>query len=158
MTSGGQQYLAFRLDVNEQATSTDRIIWMNRLEIYLGDAPDLLLDSPGGLGDLIYSLDGGAQGDGSVKLDYKLEHGSGSGDMLVLIPQALFQPDRYIYLLSEFSGADAGFEEWSARVSPTPPPPPPPPPGVPLPGVAWGGLVLLSSTGGARILRRWRKG
>ena len=147
-------YLAFRLDVNEQGSSDDRIIWLNKLEIYLGEAPDLLLSSPGGLGDLIYSLDGGSQGDVSVKLDYRLEHGSGSGDMQVLIPVELFRPDRYIYLLSEFSGSDAGFEEWSARVGPNPPPPPPP--GVPLPGVAWAGLALLSTTGVVRS-KFWRK-
>jgi len=155
--SGDTDYLAFRLDVNEQGSSTDRIIWLNKLEIYLGDAPDLLLSNPGGLGDLVYSLDGGSQGDVSVKLDYRLEHGSGSGDMQVLIPVALFRPDRYIYLLSEFSGSDAGFEEWSARVAPNPPPPPPPPPpGVPLPSVAWAGLALLSSTGVVRT-KFWRK-
>ena len=153
--SGDTDYLAFRLDVNDQGSSDDRIIWLNKLEIYLGDAPDLLLSSPGGLGDLVYSLDGGSQGDVSVKLDYRLEHGSGSGDMQVLIPVALFQPDRYIYLLSEFSGSDAGFEEWSARVAPNPPPPPPPP-GVPLPSVAWAGLALLSTTGVVRT-KFWRK-
>lgn len=151
VTSGGNQYLAFRLDVNEQGSPDDRIIWLNRLEIYLGDSPDLLLDSPGGLGTKVYDLDQDARGDGSVKLDYRLGHGSGSGDMQVLIPLALFQPNKFIYLLSEFSGADAGFEEWSARVAEEHPGT-----SVPLPAVVWGGLSLLSGVGATRV-SRWKR-
>jgi hypothetical protein len=72
--------------------------------------------------------------------------------MQVLIPKALFAPDRYIYLFSEFSGADAGFEEWSARVAPVQTPPPPPPV-VPLPAAVWGGFVLLGGLGVGRRMR-----
>jgi hypothetical protein len=148
VVSGGTAYIAFRLDVNEQGNSDDRIIWLNKLDVYLGSSPDLTLDSPGGLGQLIYSLDGGPRGNGSVKLDYRLAHGSGSGDMQVLIPKALFAPDKYVYLFSEFSGADAGFEEWSARVAPVQAPP-----AVPLPAAVWGGVVLLGGLGIGRRLR-----
>ena len=73
-------------------------------------------------------MDAGA--DNSVKLDYALNSGSGSGDMLLYVPEANFATATgpYVYLYSKFGlpipgdssnvsadeGSDAGFEEWAA--------------------------------------------
>ena len=50
-----------------------------------------------------------------VHLNYDLGHGSGSGDMVVYIPNSLFVGGSFVYLYSafgsNFSSGD-GFEEW----------------------------------------------
>jgi SdrD B-like domain len=81
----------------------------------------------------VYDLDAG--GDVTVKMDYRLNPGSGGGDVVVLIPESAFagQTDSaFVYLYSQFGAtwaANAGFEEWAVRMgtggASTPPPPPP---------------------------------
>ena len=59
--------------------------------------------------------------DHAVLMNYALNHGSGSGDVAVLIPDVLFaatadNPNPFVYLYSAFGGAaaaNAGFEEWA---------------------------------------------
>ena len=76
----------------------------------------------------IYDLDAG--GDNWIKLDYSLNHGSGSGDMVAYIPNSLFTGagTQYLYLFSRFGDqesadaeADAGFEEWWVGPAAAPP-------------------------------------
>jgi hypothetical protein len=58
-----------------------------------------------------------AGGDNWVLLDYRLNSGSGSGDMLMYVPDALFAGAAYVYLYSRFGehfAGDAGFQEWAA--------------------------------------------
>src|SRR5581483_9329585 len=55
-----------------------------------------------------------------VKMDYRLNSGSGSGDVLVYIPEAAFvrtSENPYVYLYSKFGvnfAGNSGFEEWAA--------------------------------------------
>jgi hypothetical protein len=67
-------------------------------------------------------------------MDYRLNPGSGGGDVTVLIPDAAFAGKTgYLYLYSKFGGAwgaNAGFEEWAVRKGAACPEPPPPPVGL----------------------------
>ena len=77
----------------------------------------------------VFDLD--ANGDVSLLLNYRLNHGSGSGDMTLLIPDSAFagaDPGTFVYLYSkmgEMAGATAnsGFEEWAVREAPRVQPP-----------------------------------
>jgi len=140
----GTLYREFLLDINESSTKSE--LSLDRLQIYQANAGNL----HGTLAQLqtswtqIYDLDAGE--DSWIKLDYDLNHGSGSGDMFAYIPDALFKAEYgpYVYLYSLFGetiAADSGFEEWSVRVIQddtilTPPP------AVPAPGA-----LLLASMG-----------
>jgi hypothetical protein len=171
VTINGTQYYQFLLDVNEQGNPSGQLISMNSLQVVLGNSGSLTgwNTTSGGFGSNsvpIYSLDGGAGGNGTVNLNYKFASGSGSGDLFVYIPKALFDPYagsqfQYLYLYSAFGNpyaSDAGFEEWatfqSLGGSPPPPPPPPPPGAVPAPpsvvlaGLALGGMAFR------RVFRR----
>src|SRR5262249_41877179 len=66
----------------------------------------------------LYDLDG--KGDAWVKMDYRLNSGSGAGDVLVFIPESAFagySESSYVYLYSKFGvnlAGNSGFEEWAA--------------------------------------------
>jgi hypothetical protein len=75
--------------------------------------------------------------------DYSLGHGSGSGDLLVYIPNSLFGDQTYVYLYSMFGAdeaANAGFEEWAVREGGNPPT-------TPVPAAALLALLGLTSAG-----------
>jgi hypothetical protein len=120
-TINGVQYREFFLDINE--TENHQFLSFDELRIYLSatgerdsyDATTKTLDSL----TSIYDLDAG--GDNWIKLNYSLNHGSGSGNMVAYIPNSLFTgaSTQYVYLFSRFGGhagyeadGDAGFEEW----------------------------------------------
>jgi len=94
---------------------------LDELKIFLDDRGDLTgYDTGTGRlagRDAVYNLD--VAGDTTVMMNYALNHGSGSGDMAVLIPDALFAAaagDPFVYLYSSFgrtAGGNAGFEEWA---------------------------------------------
>jgi hypothetical protein len=112
------------------------LLTLNELEIYLGNAPDLLSYSPnrsgGGTGfgpnsSFVYDLDENT--DNAIDLNYNLNSGSGSGDMWAFIPKAKFDAahagananNDYVYLYSKFGIPHAnndGFEEWSGVQGP----------------------------------------
>ncbi len=130
----GVTYREFLLDINQQGTRP--LLSLDELRVYVGGSPNLTgynasLRQLAGL-DPVYDLDAG--GDNWVKLNYRLNSGSGSGDMFALVPDRLFpggSADSYVYLYSKFGlqyGANAGFEEWAVRTGtgisvPTPPAP-----------------------------------
>ena len=162
-TINGTAYYKFLLDINETATDKGKLLSMDDFRLYLGDRPDLLgwNDGFGADSKKIYDIDAGPDGNTRVDLNYKLNHGSGSGDMFVYVPVADFQgfgsQFQYVYLYSAFGNphsSDAGFEEWWAQTGPSVTPPSPPPNGVPAPpsvvlaGLALGGLGLR------RLVRR----
>jgi hypothetical protein len=68
-----------------------------------------------------------------VKLNARLNSGSGSGDMVLLIPNSVFagaDPTSFVYLYSKMGGvagatANGGFEEWAVKEVPVTPPTPP---------------------------------
>lgn len=115
----GVAYRQFLLDINQNAASP--LLSLDELKIFLGNRGDLTGYAAGKLAGLnaVYDMDAGE--DHSVLMNYSLNHGSGSGDVTVLIPDLLFatnadNPNPYIYLYSAFGGsaaANAGFEEWA---------------------------------------------
>ena len=141
------QYRQFLLDINEGGNTTLQQLSLNEVEVYLG--PTNLEHNYPNLGTKIYTLDTGGH-DRTVELSYRLNSGSGSGDMFLLVPNSLFTgPNQWVYLYSNFgvpNGSDAGFEEW-AVLKANNPPPPPPGEGVPLPAVAYCGFALLGGLG-----------
>ena len=116
---GGVGYRQFLLDINQNSASP--LLSLDELKIYVGDRGNLTgYDATtgrlAGL-DAAYDLDAG--GDNSVLMNYSLNHGSGSGDLAVLIPDALFGSaagNPFVTLYSSFgrtAGSNAGFEEWA---------------------------------------------
>ncbi len=114
---GGVAYRQFLLDINQTAASP--LLSLDELKIFLGDRGDLTGYAAGKLAglDAVYNMDAGE--DHAVLMNYSLNHGSGSGDVAVLVPDALFAApgdNPYVYLYSSFgktAAANAGFEEWA---------------------------------------------
>jgi hypothetical protein len=117
------EYRQFFLDINESDAANKELLSLDELRIYLSatgelNSYDATTKQLNGL-TAIYDLDAG--GDNWIKLNYSLNHGSGSGDMVAYIPNSLFTgaSTQYLYLFSRFGDqegyeaeADAGFEEW----------------------------------------------
>jgi hypothetical protein len=113
-------YREFLLDINEGNATP--LLSLNDVELFMGSQPALATYA--NLGTPIYKMDGGANN--SVKLDYSLNGVSGLGDMVMYVPDALFDPAKgpYVYLYSRLGQAipgdqsdvssDGGYEEWSA--------------------------------------------
>lgn len=129
----GVTYREFLLDLNENGPG--KLISLDQLQISLqatGDMDDYstIFSSP------VYDL-----GDDSwIMMNYDLNAGSGSGDVLAYIPDSLFEgvSGDYVYLYSEFgaqAATDAGFEEWAVRI------------GESLPAIPAPGAFLLGGIG-----------
>lgn len=158
---GGTNYREFFLDVNESANTAGRLISLDQLEIFLGSSstldtysssnpnstPSSLTSGSGATSKMIYSLDTGFSPsspdnpfvDNWIALDYLTSSGgSGKGDMVFYLPDALFAnsgygTNPYVYLYSQFGcggvnkncnnnanyasddTSNAGFEEWWTR-------------------------------------------
>ena len=166
VTIAGEQYVPFLLDTNEMNTMNGRLITLESFQLFSASTGGLSFNTLTGLaGDastsLLYNMDSAPDGDSSVLLDYDLiGRGSGAADMGVFVPLANFAnvgADDYIILYSSFSGADAGFEEWTPGAGSSSPENPPPPedpegPGV-IPEPSTG---MLGAIGLLLILRRRR--
>jgi hypothetical protein len=141
----GVAYREFLLDINQKSSAP--LLSLDELRLYVGGAPNLTgydaaAKTLAGLTP-VYDLDGA--GDATVKMDYRLNPGSGGGDITVLVPDAGFRSGGYVYLYSKFGGSwggNAGFEEWAVRAgagSSQPPPAPAP--------ASLSGTVYLDSNG-----------
>jgi len=155
VTKSGVDYYAFLLDINQNNSGpTDHLLNVNDIEVYQGDAPNLLGFTPGsGFGThstSVYKMDGVS--DNGILLDYNINSGSGSGDMWMFIKKSAFSGSNpYVYLYSKFGDPNPnndGYEEWAAVVGPNTPS------GVPLPASLWGGMALLGFLGAAKIRSR----
>lgn len=118
VTIDGVRYREFLLDINQKASQP--LLSLDQLKVYVIDTPGLTGYDPvnGTLaGHLpVYDLD--ETGDNRVVLDYRLNHGSGSGDMLFYVPEAAFGAGGYVYVYSMFGeqyASNAGFQEWATR-------------------------------------------
>jgi hypothetical protein len=145
-------YREFLLDINE--AGNEPLLSLNEVQVFMAATGNI--HNKSNLGTPIYDMDAGA--DANVKLNYTLNNGSGSGDMLLYVPEALFSGNAgpYVYLYSRFgepipgdtsdvsNTSEAGFEEWAAgkrgpngTIIPVTPPP------VPEPGAL--GLLFVTS-------------
>ncbi|MBN9521346.1 hypothetical protein J0H58_22965 [bacterium] len=116
---GGVLYREVLLDINQKASASQ--LSLDALKVFVGGTGNLTgYDAATGtLAGLapVYDLDAG--GDHWVKLDARLNTGSGSGDMLFYVPADAVGSDGYLYLYSKFGAtiaANGGFEEWAAGV------------------------------------------
>lgn len=114
----GQLYRQFVLDLNEPEGGGKGPLSRDRLQVFLGGAPDLnnYDVATGQLAGAVRVYD---LGDGYIKLDAGLvKRGSGASDTFAYIPDRLFAgPNPFVYLYSQFGVHDAsngGFEEWAA--------------------------------------------
>ncbi len=143
---GGTDYREFLLDINESNGADKNLLSLDTLEVYLGEAGDLL-DYPN-FGTKVYDLDEGA--DHWILLDYDLNPGSGGGDLFAYVPDESFDgaDGEYVYLYSRFgenAANSAGFEEWAVRDGD------PPAAAIPAPGAL---LLAAFGTAGVGYLRR----
>jgi len=137
---GDMYYREFLLDINQNGTTDGRMLSLDAIKIYLAAYPDLkpdLIEDPDSFGEPVYELDT-PTADNWIKLNYKLNRGSGSGDMFAYIPDNLFVGGDYVYFYSSFGENcpnNAGFEEWAVRK------------GEPLPVIPAPGAIVLGSIG-----------
>jgi hypothetical protein len=116
-------YREFALDINE--TSARPLISLDIVKLYTSTLDNLTGYDTGWPG-AIYSNNPADW----AKLDYRLNPGSGWGDMLMYIPDSFFpSTNDYLYLYTELGlrraadvTADDGFEEWAVDPNPVPEP------------------------------------
>jgi hypothetical protein len=117
------RYREFLLDINQKASQP--LLSLDQLKVFVVDAPGLTGYDPttGKLAGHAPVFDLDADADNSVLLDYRLNHGSGSGDMLFYLPEAaLGSGGGYVYVYSKFGeqyASNAGFQEWATRTQQT---------------------------------------
>lgn len=126
-------YRQFLLDINENNNAAlDQYLSLDDVQIFVGGTANSSVETlTGGVldhdGTLVYQMDSGS--DSWVALNYALNTGSGSGDMFLYVPDALFssyQGTDIITLYSHFGGQGTdptgftgnfansdGFEEWA---------------------------------------------
>jgi hypothetical protein len=132
---GGLPYRRFLLDINESNGNDDEFISLDEVVIFVGGTSNSNVTTfAGGIlqhnGAIVYRMDAG--GDSWAALDASLNSGSGSGDMLLLVPQTAFAGhlgSSVVTLYSAFGGqgidpvdfvgnfgASGGFEEWATAI------------------------------------------
>ena len=100
-------YAEIRLDLNEIQSGTKDQITLEDLQLFVGD--------PAGA-DFYPGFDGRTPAfdlAGSVLLD-DTNHGSGTDDYVIRIPESMLSGGDYLTLYARFSGSDDGFEEFRA--------------------------------------------
>ncbi|WP_239031631.1 PEP-CTERM sorting domain-containing protein [Geomonas diazotrophica] len=138
VSKNGVDYREFLLDINQINSGTGPLLSLDVLQIFLRSSAftDSDITHQGNnytfpsLGTMVWNLDDGV--DSYIKLNYDLNTGSGSGDMLFYVPNSLFAgyaDTTALYLFSGFGAnyeANDGFEEWwVGKGAPVPPVPEP---------------------------------
>jgi hypothetical protein len=124
----GTLYREFCFDINETAGS-ETLLSLDAVEIHLADAGTLLGHPafPGGTTTLVYDMDAG-DATNHVRLDAAISGpGSGSVDMMMLVPASLFSgidPSLDQLILYSRVGGEGGyfansdgFEEWAVSMN-----------------------------------------
>lgn len=128
----GGVVMRFLLDINQ--TGASPLLLLSEVQIFLSLTPnqsneDVLANGElAHLADsaLVYQMDFGDVSNGAL-LDYSLNGGSGSGDMILDIPIGMFDSafaallldsaeeknGAYLYLYSRFNRNNDGYEEWT---------------------------------------------
>jgi hypothetical protein len=119
----GVAYREFLLDINQEGASP--LLSLDQLQVFIGGAGNLsgYSTATGTLAGQTAVYDLNAGGSHWVALNAALGSGSGSGDVLVAIPDRLFvvppgNANPYVYVYSAFGAnlaANGGFEEWAVR-------------------------------------------
>ncbi len=153
--ANGTPSIRVLLDINETAAAN--LLSWDQLRIYTAPVNTYntlaLLNANA---NLVYQMGAG----NVVHLNYLLDNGSGSGDVMTYIPVSLFagHTNDWLYWYTQFGAeggvwtSDDGFEEFARVDSPTPPPPPPPVPEPTSLLLLGGGLLGLA--GFSRLKRR----
>lgn len=172
VSSGGVDYYAFYLDLNQSGADKFDQITLNQVQIFgrsdsapaTGVTVDPITGRASGtsLGTSIWDMNPGNDTANSIKLDYGFSSGgSGDGDMELLIPKSYFDAVNlpYVVLYCQFGSdpilggidSNAGFEEWTAYQGPQSS-------AVPEPSTVVAGALLLLPLGvsALRILRKDR--
>ena len=118
----GVNYRVFLLDINQKASQP--LLSLDQVQIFEGDSGSLTGYSAGTLAGIspLYDMNAGGASNW-VELNARLSHGSGSSDVMLLVPDSLFlQADTtgfanpYVYLFSRFGDnfvTNGGYEEWA---------------------------------------------
>lgn len=113
VTIGGVSYREFLLDINQ--TSANPLLSLDMLQ-FATSGTGGATTAWGTFGTQVYTL-----GANELVLNYDLNNGSGSGDLFVYVPNAVFGNASYVYLYSMFGAKGGnyaendGFEEWAVR-------------------------------------------
>jgi hypothetical protein len=115
----GVNYRVFLLDINQKASAP--LVSLDQLQIFVGGSGNLTgyNQTTRTLAGLNAVYDMSATGDNWVELNARLSHGSGSSDMYLYVPDALFvgtAGNPFIYVFSRFGdhfGTNGGYEEWA---------------------------------------------
>ena len=132
VTKNGVQYREFFLDINEPNSGNNNLLSLNQVQIFLGPTDagagltstgtnPYVLNTPAGATE-IFRMSGGGGLQDVIQLNYSLNSGSGSGDMLLYIPNADFVGNGpYVTFYSQFGHPNQpssdGFEEWAFRAA-----------------------------------------
>ena len=138
-------YYQFGLDINQ--TGAHPLLSLDQVKVFgTNSTMNTGYSSTTGFAGatLVYNMD--TTGDNWVKLDYSLNHGSGSGDMYMLIPTTALAGFTNVILYSQFGSNfrnNDGFEEWFTTGAQAP---------IPEPGT--GALLLAGLLGMFAVMRR----
>lgn len=123
VVENGNEYREFLLDINQKSSSPK--LSLDEVCFFISSSDNLSGYDPTAktLSGLAPVFDLDASGDVSVLLDSRLNSGSGSGDMTLLVPESAFanaNPESFLYLYSKMGAragatANGGFEEWAVR-------------------------------------------
>jgi hypothetical protein len=119
-TVNGVVYRELLLGVNQN--SSQPYLSLDALQLFVSTSPTLTGYSGGMLGNQSPIYDMGTNN--WVKLDARLTHGNGSGDMFLLVPDQSFTSggagtNPYVYVYSKFGmncPSNGGFEQWAPGV------------------------------------------
>jgi hypothetical protein len=126
VTINGVVYRQFLLDVNEPASAS--VVSLDKLQLFVGTDPNTTgYDTTAGTFPNLTAVYDMATNDNVayVKIDARLSHGSGSGDVYFLVADSVFStagagPASYVTMYSRFGdtiASSGGFEEWAVRKS-----------------------------------------